>query len=98
MTMIGLETDSVETKQNQIIYNNFRSTPAGNGSLLASRLGLLIKNWQTGQHNVVNSMMVKCVNELDNKLDILILRILLKCTVMTHDILKKEKKGEKNAF
>jgi hypothetical protein len=43
-------------------------------------------------------MMVKCVNELDNKLDILILRILLKCTVMTHDILKKEKKWEKNAF
>ena len=40
-------------------------------------------------------MMVKCVNELDNKLDILILRILLKCTVMTHDILKKRKKREK---
>jgi hypothetical protein len=39
-------------------------------------------------------MMVKCVNELDNKLDILILSILLKCTVMTHDILKK-KKGKK---
>jgi hypothetical protein len=40
-------------------------------------------------------MMGKCVNELDKKLSIWILRILLIYTVMTHNTTKKEKKKKK---